>query len=126
MPVEVSHTPSSVHVGDEVTFLYSIKNQGLAAAPARSYEVEFYVEDELVSFDRGTSGLEPNRSNSYSKYGDYYHFKPKKAGEISYRVVVDPKGSLVESDEKNNILRGQIEVLPAVKKEIPNRVDDGF
>ena len=108
--VEVVHTPENVVVGDEVVFVNHLTNQGTDAIPPRTYRVDFYVDDERVSFDHGTGGLEPGGTNTYSKAEGYYHFKPTEPGTYTYRWILDKEDNLPETDETNNVIEGTIVV----------------
>ena len=108
--VEVVHTPENVVVGDEVIFVNHLTNQGTDAIPPRTYRVDFYVDDERVSFDHGTGGLEPGGTNTYSKAEGYYHFKPTEPGTYTYRWILDKEDNLIETDETNNVIEGTIVV----------------
>jgi len=113
---KVSIRPEPVVANAPYSFRYTIKNCGPSTIPGESYDVEFYIDDELASFDRGTSSLHPNRSNTYSGKRS----KGLSLGKHSYRLVVDPDNRLKETDETNNILRGSFEVVSIIKnKETP-------
>ena len=112
VPGEVRYRPDTVHVGDEVYFSFGVRNQGKEAAPEKSYEVELYVDDSLVNFDRGASSIDPDKSIHYSRFPPHYDFKPTAPGTYTYRLIVDPKEALEESNERNNVATGSITVRP--------------
>ena len=108
--VEVVHVPEEVVVGDGVVFVTHVANQGTDAIPPRTYRVDLYVDDERVSFDHGTGGLEPGGTSTYAMSEGYYHFKPTEPGTYTYRWILDKEDNLPETDETNNVIEGTIVV----------------
>ena len=108
--VELVHIPENVVVGDGVVFVTHVANRGTDAIPPGTYRKDLYVDDELVSFDHGTWGLEPGRSTFGSIAEGYYHFKPTEPGTYTYRWVLDKEANLPETDETNNVIEGTIVV----------------
>ena len=108
--VEVVHIPEEVVVGDGVVFVQHQANRGTDAIPPRTYRVDLYVDDERVSFDYGTGGLEPGGTSTYSMSEGYYHFKPTEPGTYTYRWILDKEDNLPETDETNNVIEGTIVV----------------
>jgi subtilase family serine protease len=105
-------SPAYIHVGDKVTFTYSVKNLGTSTLPDGTYDVDFYINGVLVSFDHATSSLIPGGSVSYSMAAPYYHFDAKAPGQYNYKVVVDPTNRVQETDESNNVVLGSFVVHP--------------
>ena len=108
--VELVHIPENVVVGDGVVFVTHVANRGTDAIPPGTYRKDLYVDDELVTFDHGTWGLEPGRGSSASIAEGYYHFKPTEPGTYTYRWVLDKEANLPETDETNNVIEGTIVV----------------
>jgi len=106
----VVHEPASVHVGDAVTFTYAVSNAGPGSAPGGRYELEFYVDGRLIGGDQRTSTIPPGRAVVYSKMPGAFHFRAGTTGEHNYMVVADPKHTLKETDESNNVRRGRFHV----------------
>jgi hypothetical protein len=65
-----------------------------------------------VSFDHGTHDLGAGEKVDYGRAAGYFHWQPTKPGKYRYRLVVDELNNVPETDEKNNVLEGDIEVLP--------------
>ena len=108
--VELVHIPEEVVVGDKIVFVRHMANRGTDAIPPRTYRVDLYVDDERVSFDYGTGGLQPGRTSTYSMSEGYYHFMPTEPGTYTYRWVLDKEDNLPETDETNNVIEGTIVV----------------
>ena len=109
-----SISPATIYVGDKVVFSYSVSNLGSSTLPARTYDVDFYVNGSLVSFDHATSSLIAGGSTSYSMEPPYYHFDAKAPGQYSYKLLVDPTNRVPETDENNNVVVGSFVVNPKV------------
>lgn len=103
----VSISPEPVVAGTEFSISYTIRNVGSTTIPASSYEVEFYLAGNLISFDRRTSTLHPAHSSTYC--GQYDTDLPP--GVHEYALVVDPGNTLPEMDEMNNTLNGSFVVV---------------
>lgn len=96
-----------------MVFTYAVENLGSDTIPARAYDVEFYVDGELVSFDRAPPlPLDLGMPATYSKDAGYFDFKPMRSGRVKYRLVLDPGNRLAEADESNNVVEGYVEVQP--------------
>ncbi len=104
------HSPGPIKSGDRVTFTYEVKNVGRSTIPAKSYDVEFYVDGRLVSFDRATSRIPAGESTTYSKAEGYYHVEGITPGKHAYRLMLDPRNGLAERDESNNVIEGTFKV----------------
>lgn len=104
--------PVVVHVGDEVVLNHTIKNMGRNTVPGKTFNVDVYIDGKRVSFDHGTFDLAPGQKSDYGMAAGYFDWKPTKPGKYRYRLVVDESNNLAETDEKNNVLEGEIEVLP--------------
>lgn len=108
----VTVKPAVVHVGDEVILDYIVRNDGKDTVPGRTYHVDLFIDGRRASFDHGTSRIEPGSTIAYSKAAGYHHLVPDKPGKYRYRLEVDANNNLFELDESNNVLEGDIEVLP--------------
>ncbi len=87
----VKYTPNKVILNNPVVFYYRIKNCGKDIIPAKSYDVEFYVDNKLINFDYATAKLKvKNGIIEYATKGSS-HYIPKKLGKHSYKLVVIPK-----------------------------------
>lgn len=106
------YKPNPVRVGDRVVFNYAVKNNGTNTVPARSYQVDLYLDGRLISFDHGTSDLLPGRTTSYGMSGGYFDWQPTNAARYHYRFVVDEMNTVRERIETNNVLEGDIDVVP--------------
>ena len=105
----IEHDPSHIKIGDKITFTYEVRNAGTTSIPAKSYDVEFYVDGKLVSFDRATSGIAPGGRTVYSKAEGSYHVEGIASGLHTFRLVLDPRNKLAEWDESNNVVEGKFE-----------------
>ena len=110
--VSVTVKPATIHVGDKVVLDYTIRNDGKDTVPGKTYNVDLYVDGNRVSFDHGTFDKGPGQKTDYSKAPGYHHLQPSKPGRYRYRMIVDESNNLPETDETNNVLEGDIEVLP--------------
>lgn len=108
----ITWRPNPVHVGDPVVFDHTVKNEGTTTVAGGTYFVDIYVDGKSVGADHGTSDLSPGKEIKYSMSPGYFHWKPAKPGRYHYRFVVDEKNTVPESSETNNVLEGDIEVLP--------------
>lgn len=108
----VTVRPVVVHVGDKVVLDHRVRNLGKDTVPGKTFNVDLYVDGKQVSFDHGTFDLGPGQKNDYGMAAGYFHWQPTKVGKYRYRLVVDELNNLPETDEKNNVLEGDIEVLP--------------
>ncbi len=104
----IKHSPDPLRAGDGVTFTYEVKNAGRSAIPARAYEVEFYVDGRLVSFDRAASEIAPGGRSIYSKVEGSRHVEGITPGVHHFRLVLDPQERLAERDETNKVIDGEI------------------
>lgn len=104
--------PAVVHVGDNVVLDYIVRNDGKDTIPGRTYHVDLYIVGKRDSFDHGTSPIEPGGTVAYSKAAGHHHLVPDKPGKYCYRLAVDENNNLSETNESNNVLEGDIEVLP--------------
>ena len=102
----ITWAPNPVEAGDHVIFTYSVDNLGSSTIPAKTYDVDFYVDGELVSFDHMTSDLYPGLKTEYSTSPGTPHFRATKAGTFAYKLVLDPDNRLKETDETNNVITG--------------------
>jgi archaellum component FlaG (FlaF/FlaG flagellin family) len=83
-----------------IYYSYEIKNVGETSIPANSYQVFFKVDGKVVSFDKGTSEIQPGQVISYESQKVFY--KKKKDG-IDYSLEIKFK----DADLDNNSLEGQ-------------------
>jgi hypothetical protein len=78
-------SPGTVAVAQDtskVTITYSVLNGGSSIVPARSYEIEFYLDAQLASFDRATGSVLPHSKTVYT-------FSQKVVpGRHTYRLVL--------------------------------------
>jgi phage baseplate assembly protein gpV len=106
----IKHSPDPVKAGDRVTFTYEVSNTGSSPVPAKSYDVEFYLDGKLVSFDRATSGISVEGRTIYSMSEGYWHVEGISSGVHTFRLVLDPRNRLAERNESNNVVEGKFEV----------------
>jgi len=113
---QVTISPKPVVSHGKYLLSYSIRNAGPTSIPGETYEVEFYIDGDLVSFDRRTSTLHPKEPNTY-----YAKFNADLTpGAHNYRLIVDPNDRLPEIDETNNTLKGSFEVVSeSQQKDVP-------
>lgn len=104
----LSTVPKEISVGDRVTFHYSVKNVGKDTIRAGSYNVDLFLNDTSIAFDHDTSLLLPGEEVEYSMVEGAHHWVPKTAGVYTYKLIVDGKDNLKETDELNNLLKGSI------------------
>lgn len=102
----VKYSPENITLNNPVEFNYRIENCGEQEVPAKSYDVEFYVDNKLINWDYSTPKLKlKNGIVEYStKNGSRY--APKKLGKHTYKLVVDAKNRLKETDKANNVIEG--------------------
>ncbi|WP_395750867.1 CARDB domain-containing protein [Prosthecobacter sp.] len=108
----VDMMPATVRVGDSITGEHIIRNAGRDIIPGGTHTVHFYLDGKLVSFDHATGARQPG---TFSKYGcspGHEYMKATKPGRIAYRLVVDEENNVPETDETNNEIKGEIEVIP--------------
>ena len=103
-------TPPEIHVGDRVGFTYTIINLGKSIVPAKTYDVELYVDGKLVAFDRATSPIGPGQQNRYVNPIGTWDSGTGPPRSVSYRLVIDPDNRILETDESNNVIIGSFEV----------------
>ena len=108
----VTYKPNPVQVGDKVVFDHVVGNKGTNTVKGGTYCVDLYVDGRDVSFDHATSDILPGGSVPYSMGRGYYHWQPTKAGRYHYRLVLDERNMLRERIETNNVLEGDIDVVP--------------
>ncbi|MDP2366183.1 MAG: CARDB domain-containing protein [Ignavibacteria bacterium] len=102
----VKYSPENITLNNPVEFTYRIENCGEQEVPAKSYDVEFYVDNKLINWDYATPKLKLiNGIVDYSTEGDS-RYAPKKLGKHTYKLVVDPKNRLKETDKANNVIEG--------------------
>lgn len=94
----LSWSPEEPEEGEEVTFSYTIKNQG--AGEAGKSRTALFIDGEKVCED-DVNSLDPG---SYSKETFGYRWKAT-VGMHEIRVVGDYYGDVEESDEGNNEMR---------------------
>jgi hypothetical protein len=95
--------PDPVYVGDKVVFTYTIGNIGTNAVIGGTYEIEFYIDDQMVSFDHGTLTLYSRGENTYSMSDGYWNWIANKAGPHTCHVNIVPKKTLNQSKKYDNI-----------------------
>ncbi|GAB4127448.1 MAG: hypothetical protein Fur0015_01060 [Ignavibacteriales bacterium] len=101
----VKHSPK-ITLNKPVKFTYRIENCGEKEVPAKSYDVEFYVDNKLINWDYSTPKLKLiNGIVDYSTEGKS-KYVPKKLGKHTYKLVVDPKNKLKETNKGNNVIEG--------------------
>ena len=107
----VEFSPNPAKVGESLRITYSVKNVGESTIPPRTYEVEFYVNNQKEGFDYAASEILPGAMSTYS-YTVAGSFDLRNEKLLNYRLIVDPRGRLEETDETNNTLEGSITVVP--------------
>ena len=123
--LEVRHHPEHVKVGDEVAFTRSLANKGADTVPARTFNVDLYLDGKLIGFDHATHHVDPLGNHDpdstwvgrqvYSMAEGYYHFRPTKPGIYKYKWILDKENNLHETDETNNVIEGTIAVEQDVR-----------
>lgn len=104
--VSVKYIPQNITLMEPVVFNYIIENYGKIEIPPKSYDVEFYIDNKLVNFDYATPKLKVVKGTvEYSTRGDSRYI-PKKLGKHKYKLIVDPKNRLNETNKKNNVIEG--------------------
>ena len=83
-----------------IYYSYEIKNVGETSIPANSYQVFFKVDGKVVSFDKGTSEIQPGQVISYESQKVFYK---KKKDALDYSLEI----KFQDADLDNNILEGQ-------------------
>jgi subtilase family serine protease len=90
---EIERSPEAPSIGDNVSFMVSVTNQGSAASGMSV--VDFYMNDKLV--DTGwVEALEPGASGNATFYWI------ARTGTYDIKATVTTGGFLTESDETNN------------------------
>jgi len=90
---EISRSPEAPSIGDNVSFMVFVTNQGGAASGMSV--VDFYINDTLL--DTGwVDGLEPGASGNATFYWT------ARTGTHDIKAIVTAGGFLTESDETNN------------------------
>jgi hypothetical protein len=103
--------PFPVMVNDSVSFLMEIKTIGKADFVDAPYAIEIYLDNLLVSEYRATRYL-------YTESGFYpkYKFVPAEPGVYQYKIIIDPKNILAETNETNNNFEGRFEVYRSMNQ----------
>jgi len=108
--VFVKYSPEKITLNNPVIFTYRIENCGKKEIPAKSYDVEFYIDNKLVNSDYATKKLKVVKGIvEYSTQGDSRYI-PKKLGKHTYKLIVDPKNRLKEVTKTNNVIEGSFVV----------------
>ncbi len=107
----VKLNPEIVTLNNPVSFHYRIENSGKRSVPAKSYNVEFYIDDKLINYDYVSAKL--NAKNGIIEYTtkDDSRYIPKKLGKHTYRLVIVPKEILKNENSANNIIEGSFFVI---------------
>jgi len=108
----VTYRPNPVHVGDKVVLDQVVRNNGTNTVRGGTYYVDLYLDGRVVSFDRATPDILPGGSVPYSMAAGYFTWQPTNAGRFHYRLVVDERNTVRARIETNNVLQGDIDVLP--------------
>ena len=103
--VSVTFMPYKITLMKPVVFNYIIGNNGLIEIPSKSYDVEFYIDNKLVNFDYNTPKVKLKGIVEYSTQGTSKYI-PKKLGKHTFKLIVDPKNRLKETNKKNNVIEG--------------------
>ncbi|MFZ5948696.1 MAG: CARDB domain-containing protein [Stygiobacter sp.] len=103
--VSVTFMPYKITLMKAVVFNYIIGNNGLIEIPSKSYDVEFYIDNKLVDFDYNTPKVKLKGIIKYSTQGKSKYI-PKKLGKHTFKLIVDPKNRLKETNKKNNVIEG--------------------
>jgi hypothetical protein len=120
-PLTVGFDPDPVYVGDKVAFNYSITNSGPDLAPAQSFEVELYVDQHLVSFDRTPASLEAGQTTTYSMSDGFWDWVATNAGVHSYSLTIKPRTNRPTSQVTTATINGRFIVhagIPTDRKEV--------
>ncbi len=103
--VYVKHSPEKITLQNPVVFIYRIENCGKKEIPAKSYDVEFYVDNKLINFDYTTPKLKVKGYTIYSTEKESRYI-PRVIGKHIYKLIIVPKNRLKELNKKNNIIEG--------------------
>ena len=106
--VESVLVPSKVEIGEEAEFTASILNKGSNAA---SYNVEFYVNDELLTSITGTELA----SDEVEEYAAKYTPKAEDLGELVVKAVVTMTGATDEVAANNEATANVNVVQPRLR-----------
>ena len=107
-------------IGDEVTFSYTVKNQGAVDTPSEFNNV-LYIDG--VRWD-----LSARISLSAGEARDNYfpHRWVATAGDHTIKVIADGYGDIDESDETNNASIKTLEIVNLEGRVISDSTDDGI
>ena len=105
-----TYSPSKPVVGDALRFEYTIANFGKDAVPPNSYDIDLYLDDKLIAFDHGTKGMKGRPGRTVYAVPATEDSKLITPGVHRYKLVIDSKNRLPESNERNNVREGTITV----------------
>ncbi len=98
--------PNPARVGERVWISLDMSNRGKLGIPANAYDVQLYVQDELIRVR--TQGWHMSPGGGWESTVPY---RPSKAGRHTIRVVIDSKDHLREIDEHNNVATESFNVV---------------
>jgi len=104
--VFVKFSPKKITLKNSIVFTYKIENEGGLDIPAKSYDVEFYIDNKLLNFDYATGKLIAEKGNVIYSTENGAGYIPKIPGKHTYKLVVNTKKLLKEANIKNNIIEG--------------------
>ncbi len=106
---------SIVKKGERIVPKIWVGNKGTAPANRKKWSWFFYIDDNLVSFNREypfdfKNGFKMSTGpvNFKSKYG---HYTFKKKGKHTYKLIIKTKRKFEEIDKTNNYIEGTILVV---------------
>ena len=108
----ITFSPNPVKVGDKVVFTYTVINLGTSDVPEKTYDIEFWIDGKKVSYDYASpiSLAAGNRPITHSMAPGFFHFEAKQAGTYKYKLLLDPRDRVNETDEGNNVIEGTFAV----------------
>lgn len=111
----VTVTPHVIHPGDKVVLEHGIRSQGKSDLPAGYMEFVLYVEGKVVSSKKGWLPGLPGGGSDASLATGFFQWKAERPGTYRYRLIVDEAKRVAESNETNNIIEGELEVVPRIE-----------
>ncbi|MEZ0273698.1 MAG: CARDB domain-containing protein [Roseimicrobium sp.] len=96
-----------LHAGQKVQWTWSISNYGTDDVPASICVLDFYLDGKSYEHRKITPDV-PTGGGCF----EVVEITMPAAGKYRYRLVVDEPNEVKETDETNNVLEGELEVLP--------------
>lgn len=102
----ITFTPAKCRVGQECTISYKLVNVGASLLRCANYQLAFYIDNKLVSFCGSNKFMNPHEKVEYK-----VKWTPQASGKHEYILYIDPENAAHESNRKNNVVRGTVEVF---------------